>query len=124
MSAVETLALVVKTFALENYGDAEKPHWKRKCGSTTWVANVRGKPDFLRACNLAGVIQDAAPNLETRNSTGFIEMVDSVEVLALAEAERRAAIDTRDPGIDSLEFFAAIEKLNPFPGLYRVGDQA
>jgi hypothetical protein len=105
-----TKAIIVKTMCLENYGDADKPHWKRKSGQTVWVANVQGEEASLNTADFAGLIQDAAPELETRDSAMFIEMVSEVDLLDLTEAERRAAIDTKDPRIDSDDFFAAISR--------------
>lgn len=105
---MQLFAIIAHTQVLENYGDAQKPYWKCKGGDAYWVANVFAKD--AQTAELSGLNLPSTRTVETRSSTAFIEFVNRVEVVAVAEAERRCAIDTLDPLIDSDAFFSAVKR--------------
>lgn len=85
-------AVILHTQVLENYGDGEKPWWKPKGGESIWAYNLECEvmPNYSQ--HPAEVLE----KIETRDSIHFIEMVRSVEIIPLEEAEERLAIKDDD----------------------------
>lgn len=102
-------AVILHTQCLENYGSVGEPWWKCKGGMSVYVANIEGHVDKTMVLN--GLPNEVA-EVETRNSSMYIEYVKDVEFTSVEEAERRAAINMDDPCLSHEEFFDAIYKLD------------
>lgn len=91
---METRAIIVRTFFLENYGDVQNPYWKRKGGETYWICNLEATPEvFQDKTMLLNGLSDLVSRVEIRDSPLCIEMVDDIWDISLEEAERRASIN-------------------------------
>jgi len=109
---MKLFAIIAHTQVLENYGDSQKPYWKCKGGDAYWVANVFAK-DAQTAQNM-GLNVPSTRTVETRNSMGFIEFVNRIEVCDVIEATRRAAVDRTDDSIDPDVYFSFVQKAKEF----------
>lgn len=109
----QTFAIIVHTQVLENYGDAEKPHWKLKPGEAYWVANVESG---FASYDLAPVARNL-PNIDTveqRDSNMWIEYVTRTEVVEVQEAVRRSSIRLEDCDPYNNLFFERVRKADGF----------
>lgn len=79
-------------------------------GDTIWIANLVGDEKHLLCCNLAGVVQQAAPDLDVRDSNMFIRTIERVDLMDPSEAQSRADIDTNADDCCSDEYFEAIDR--------------
>lgn len=111
-------AIIAHTFCLENYGEGDKPYWKRKGGDAYWIANFEGDRDERDIQQMA-LNMPVARTVETRDSSGFIEMIDRIEVITVEEARKRAAVNRNDPDIDCDTYFSFVEVKHPIE-TYRV----
>ena len=104
-----TYAVLIHTRHLENYGEPTSPWWKPKGGSTTWMCNYETDTGIDKTALMNGLSEVIARH-EIRDSPMFIEMMDDISVITLAEAEERSSIDIHDPAIESDEYFRHIRK--------------
>ena len=109
---LETRAILVKTFYLENYGEPDEPYWKRKGGDTYWIANLEAPSEtFSDKTRLLNGLSGPISRVELRDSPMCIEMVDDIWSVTLEEAERRASIN-RVTCEDSDEYFDYVRMIS------------
>lgn len=84
-SSSKPRALILSTFCLENYGDAEKPWWKPKGGAEYWLCTVQGEFNDMQLYN--GFSELVAKHC-TRDSSHYIEMMRDIRLISVEEAER------------------------------------
>ncbi len=100
-------AVIIHTQVLENYGSPLEPYWKRKGGSSYYIANVEGEVDKTMILNgLNHIISE----YEERRSCMVIETVGDVELTTVEDAEERSLIDRDDIALDYDDYIRYVEK--------------
>ena len=104
-------AVIAHTQAMENYGDPERPWWKRKAGDSYWVCTIDLPKGYeIDKTGLLNGLRDAIATIEVRDSPMWIETVSDIELVSVAEAKERSEIDWRAIDCEYEDFVRHVRK--------------